>query len=171
MRLLLPIWTALLLAVFGCDLTASASPTNRWYFTATATDTAGLESDYSGEVVVATHATGATVTLAWDASPGTNEIAGYTLYFGGASRSYTNSVQVGTNLMATVHVGSYALTNLLVTVITTGTNLESAAVLSGPWKRLDLTSLTLGYTNPASGAAFFRGMGVGSRVGISCLWK
>lgn len=43
-----------------------------------------------------------TVTLAWDASPGTNVIANYKLYFGVASKTYTNSVSAGTNLTVSV---------------------------------------------------------------------
>jgi hypothetical protein len=42
------------------------------------------------------------VTLAWDASPGTNSIANYKIYYGSASATYTNSVSAGTNLTATV---------------------------------------------------------------------
>jgi hypothetical protein len=34
-----------------------------------------------------------TVTLAWDPSPGTN-IAGYNIYYGGATRDYTNTITV-----------------------------------------------------------------------------
>ena len=43
----------------------------------------------------------ASVTLAWDASASTNA-AGYFLYWGGASGSYTNRVDAGTNLQASV---------------------------------------------------------------------
>ncbi len=43
-----------------------------------------------------------TVTLAWDASPGTNIIVNYKIYYGVASATYSNSVSAGTNLTATV---------------------------------------------------------------------
>src|ERR1035438_9631506 len=50
---------------------------------------------------LASFATG-TVTLAWDASAGTNIIANYNLYYGAASATYTNVVAAGTNLTASV---------------------------------------------------------------------
>ncbi len=50
---------------------------------------------------LASFATG-TVTLAWDASPGTNVIANYNLYYGVASATYTNVVAAGTNLTVSV---------------------------------------------------------------------
>ncbi|MCX6912989.1 MAG: Ig-like domain-containing protein, partial [Verrucomicrobia bacterium] len=43
-----------------------------------------------------------TVTLAWDASSGTNAIANYKVYYGAASATYTNSVAAGTNLTVSV---------------------------------------------------------------------
>lgn len=44
---------------------------------------------------------GASVTLAWDASPG-SAISGYRLYEGGASRTYTNVIDVGNSTSVTV---------------------------------------------------------------------
>ena len=41
------------------------------------------------------------LTLGWNPSPGTN-VAGYHLYYGGASGNYSNTVDAGTNTMATV---------------------------------------------------------------------
>ncbi len=46
-------------------------------------------------------ASAATVTLAWDPSPGTN-VAGYHIYYGSASGSYTNTVDAGACLTITV---------------------------------------------------------------------
>jgi len=46
-------------------------------------------------------ALGATVTLAWDASPSTNVI-GYRIYYGPSSRAYTNVTDVGNALMVTL---------------------------------------------------------------------
>src|SRR5438067_3721520 len=43
----------------------------------------------------------ASVTLVWNPSPGTN-VAGYNVYYGGASRSYTNKVNAGNATNATV---------------------------------------------------------------------
>lgn len=44
----------------------------------------------------------ANVTLAWNASPGTNVITNYNIYYGVASATYTNVLAVGTNLTCTV---------------------------------------------------------------------
>ena len=44
----------------------------------------------------------ASVTLAWDASSGTNVIVNYKVYYGPASGNYTNVVSAGTNLTVTV---------------------------------------------------------------------
>ena len=50
---------------------------------------------------LAASATG-TVTLAWDASPGTNVIANYNVYYGVASATYTNVAAAGTNLTVSI---------------------------------------------------------------------
>ena len=42
------------------------------------------------------------VVLAWDRTTSTNVITNYAVYFGSASRAYTNSVSSGTNLTVTV---------------------------------------------------------------------
>lgn len=42
------------------------------------------------------------VTLAWDREAATNNIASYHVYWGVASRVYTNSISAGTNITATV---------------------------------------------------------------------
>jgi fibronectin type 3 domain-containing protein len=44
----------------------------------------------------------ASVSLAWDASPGTNVIVNYNVYYGADSGNYTNVVATGTNLTTTV---------------------------------------------------------------------
>jgi hypothetical protein len=41
-------------------------------------------------------------TLAWDASPDHASISNYTVWFGGVSHVYTNSVNAGTNLSVTI---------------------------------------------------------------------
>ena len=43
-----------------------------------------------------------TVTLAWDPSSGTNVIANYNVYYGGASAAYTNVVAAGTNTTVSI---------------------------------------------------------------------
>ena len=48
-----------------------------------------------------TNNTGA-VNLAWDASPGSNTIINYNVYYGPASATYTNSISAGIKLTATV---------------------------------------------------------------------
>jgi hypothetical protein len=50
---------------------------------------------------LASFATG-TVTLAWDPSSGTNIIANYNVYYGAASRTYTNVVSAGTNTTVSI---------------------------------------------------------------------
>lgn len=55
-----------------------------------------------GILWLARAAMGASVTLAWDSSPGTNIITQYKVYWGSATRNYTNAVNAGTNLTATV---------------------------------------------------------------------
>ena len=42
------------------------------------------------------------VSLAWDASP-TIDVVGYVVHYGGASRVYTNSLDVENTTMATIH--------------------------------------------------------------------
>src|SRR5437588_11967925 len=53
----------------------------------------------SAAVSFSAHA--ASVTLVWNPSPGTN-VAGYNVYYGVASRTYTNKVNVGNATNATV---------------------------------------------------------------------
>lgn len=45
--------------------------------------------------------TGQSVTLAWNAGT-SSTVAGYRLYYGGASRAYTNTIDLGDNTKATV---------------------------------------------------------------------
>jgi fibronectin type 3 domain-containing protein len=42
------------------------------------------------------------VTLAWDPSPGTNAIAGYRVYYGASSATYTNMIAAGTNTTVSI---------------------------------------------------------------------
>src|ERR1017187_7582186 len=69
----------------------------------------------------------ATVQLAWDASnTGTNSpIANYKVYYGPASRTYTNTVSAGTNVTATVTNLSKGQTYFFAATATDTNNLES----------------------------------------------
>lgn len=99
--------------------------TNRYYFAATAKDTNG-ESAYSNEASVPTTNKPMTVVVAWDASPSSNVT--YTVYQGTNSGAYTNTVNCGTNLTASVTI----LPKVWITVLTFSmTNLPSL-VLTNP---------------------------------------
>lgn len=147
--------------------------TNTWYFAATAQDNHGLESDFSSEVSVTnvfsdTNPPIFQATLAWDPSPGTNVITNYSVYWGSNSRIYTNFVSDGTNLTVVVPLlkpPPPPLTNCVLKVTTTGTNLYRATSLKGLWSALNTTNYTV--TNlPAP--CYFRGKGSrGNTVSIS----
>lgn len=78
-------------------------------------------------MLATTPAWGATVTLAWDPSPDAN-VAGYRIYFGTASRSYTDAVDVGNVTQATV------------TVPTKGTYFFAATAYSGEGDESDYSA-------------------------------
>ena len=95
--------------------------TNRWYIAATA-QAGGLESDFSNEVSFATtNRTLVAPVLAWDASPGTNVVTNYTLYYGPASGFYSNTASAGTNLTMTLWLLA-PKTNRVVTISANTTN-------------------------------------------------
>ncbi|MEN6533336.1 MAG: hypothetical protein ABFD89_06715 [Bryobacteraceae bacterium] len=131
--------------------------TNLLYFAATASDAAGLSSDYSTELVYTNTTRASRFVLAWDASPGTNVITNYTVWQGRASRSYTNSVNAGTNLTATLLTAPPAKTNRVITVTTVNaTNLEYSSRAGGPWLLAGKTNLC--FTNPVVSALYYRPM-------------
>ena len=144
-----------------------ALPVQTNYFAATAISTDGLESDYSNEATNILMSTNSgAVALAWDASAATN-IATYVLYTGSASRAYTATNNVGTNLTAAVWVIPPPLTNLVLTVTASAgaSNLVSAPTPRGPWTLLG----TINYiaTNPPS-PRYFRAKGAsGCQVNIN----
>lgn len=145
---------------------AAGTATNLWFFAATATDKQGLESDFSSEVVLTnifSNSPISLVTLAWDKSSGTNVITNYTIYFGSAHTNYTNLTLVGTNLTGTVRVLPAPLTNTVLTVTTTGTNLYRSSTLNGPWISLGRTSYAV--TNSPS-PFYFRSRPSSSKVSI-----
>lgn len=130
--------------------------TNTYWFAATATSSDGLVSEYSKEVSLATTQKVVTVTLAWDASVCTNcTVTNYTAYQGAASGSYTNHVDVGTNLTA-----RFTMPRRLDQVVTitsiNSTNLQMSASLRGPWSLLGTTNWA--GTN-ITGPRFWRGLG------------
>jgi hypothetical protein len=125
-------------------------PARTFYFAATALDGAGHESAPSTEVAWTNTGPGA-VTLGWTPSISTN-VAGYKVYYGGASGVYTNSQAVGLVTQATINPYPSARTNSLVITVTGPAS--SATGLAGAWP-----VQTLQLTNPA-GAQFFRGPGL-----------
>ena len=127
----------------------------------------------------------ASITLAWDPPPTTNQIAGYNLYAGPASRTYTNvqpvgqactgtlAVPPGVTYLAVTAVDTSGLesdfsnevvytneatagTNLQITITTTGTTILSARIVSGPWTDLGCASVV--FTNPVP-PIYFRSRG------------
>lgn len=173
MNLLLPLSICLLLA--ECALWAfPALPrlivtpprftTN--YFAVTATNSAG-GSDYSNEATFINSNRQPTVALAWDRSPDPT-VTGYRMYWGRSSRTYTNSMPVGNTNYATVQLFLPPKTNLVISISTTGTNLQCANKLAGPWYFLNRTTMMV--TNPALWPVFYRGAGAGSnRVSLTTL--
>lgn len=152
------------------------SPETNWFFfTATAQDDRGLESDYSNEVMlVTTNKPPLTVKLAWDPSPSTNWITNYALYQGPDSRTYTQKVNVGTALTGSVPilpqiwtlvvsfsgdgVPGLTLTNPGGNLFVRGrtwqarnqlwpTVLQGSISPSGPWS--DLSGILTNYTRPS----------------------
>jgi hypothetical protein len=128
----------------------------------------------------------APITLAWDASSGTNVIANYKVYYGVATATYTNSVSAGTNLTAfvsnlvlgaTYYFAATAVdtsglesdyssevswnpgsarTNLALTITTTGIDILFARTVCGPWTATNAACITL--INPIP-PIFFRSRG------------
>lgn len=144
-----------------------------FHFAATATDTNGLESDFSNEAIFeyTSENPGRVATLAWDPSPGTNVITNYTIYFGRETRTYTNAVLAGTNLTYTVRFLPALKTNVIVTVrAVTGTGLVWALSYSGHWWPVGSTTWT--ETNPV-GPRYWRAVGKKSpgTVEIKAEWQ
>lgn len=69
--------------------------------------------------------TNLSVTLAWDASNSTNSGITYTVYYGNASRNYTDHISDVTNLTATVSGVDGNLTNYFAATATDASGLES----------------------------------------------
>lgn len=84
------------------------------------------------------------VTLGWNVSPG-SDIAGYRLYYGAASRSYTNSVDVGNITNASVSNLSLGVTYFFAVTAYNGSRVESDF---GNEISCTPTNLTSASTNP-----------------------
>jgi DNA-binding CsgD family transcriptional regulator len=118
-----------------------------WYFSATATATNGLESDFSNEVSVSVTNARALVELAWETV--TNRGATYTVYTGFAPRTYTNATPAGTNTRATVQVGRP------IPPVIYRLWAEQATNRAGPWSAITNWP-ALVWTNAAPAAAVYR---------------
>jgi hypothetical protein len=145
-----------LLSAFLCVLCVSALslPATELFFAATATDSFGLQSDYSAELEYDRPIGGPrSITLAWDqCDPGVT----YTIYWGRISGLYTHTVDAGTNLTLTVILCPPPLTNVLITV--TGQALESSPTLDGPWTTLGTNQWTSdSRLQTLDSARYFRG--------------
>lgn len=113
--------------------------TNVWYLAAKDQDANGLTSDYSVECVITniysdTSAPQSIAVMAWSPPACTNVITNYTLWWGIATRSYSNSISAGTNLTATAQLippPPPPLTNYIITLICALTNLPPL-VLTNP---------------------------------------
>jgi sulfur relay (sulfurtransferase) complex TusBCD TusD component (DsrE family) len=93
------------------------------------------------------------VTLAWDASTSTN-IAGYRVYYGPASRTYTNTLTVG-NATSTTISNLIAGATYYFTATTYDTdNLESDFSNEVGYTNIVLAPPTIALTSPANNAAF-----------------
>lgn len=129
----------------------------KWYFSATAVNEEGLESDYSEEVSYRlTTGPQAGVTLSWDRGEPSSANETYKVYRGKQSRAYTDTFKAGTNLTLTISP-SPSKTNRIVTVTTqNATNLAYASKLGVRWTFIGATNWTA--TNPAS-MRFWRAVG------------
>jgi hypothetical protein len=157
---LLALLTCLALIVIAAFCIASAQgatmtdtkalvPPAVWYFAATATDSDGLESDYSNELVWTNTIGASRIMCAWDAPSSTNSITNYTVFRGLASGSYTFApVHAGTNLSVIFWLVRAPKTNRVVHVSSVNaTGMWTAATLKGPWNQVAATNVSL--TNPA----------------------
>lgn len=141
-----------------------------WYFAATATDSSGLESDFSNEVAYTNWTrTNVVLTLAWDHNPGENVVTNYTIYKGLASGNYPWRYYAQTNRTLTIPIYGFPLSNVVITVVASNaTQLMFKDGLRGTWFTL-LTNYWRA-TNPPS-PRFFRSLGTnsGSRVFINAI--
>jgi hypothetical protein len=93
------------------------------------------------------------VTLAWDPSTGTN-IAGYKLYYGASSRTYTNTLTVGTATSATISNLISGATYYCAATAYDTSNLESDFSNEVSYTNVVLVAPTIALTSPANNAAY-----------------
>jgi hypothetical protein len=109
-----------------------------------------------------------TVTLAWDASPGTNVIANYKVYYGVASRTYTNSVSAGTSLTASISNLVAGATYYFAATATDTSGLESdystevSTTITSPNQPPTLNALANATVNEGAGLQTVNLSGIGS---------
>lgn len=127
-------------------------------------DAWGNESDYTDTLVLANTNRVRCVTLGWEPSP-SEGITNYRVYHGRVPGVWTNQVDAGTNLTATIRILPPALSNLVVRVTCNGTGLIYSPDIGRfqVWNYLAATTLTV--TNP--GTMFWRSVGYGSTVTIT----
>ena len=125
-----------------------------FYFACTAVDASGIESDYSEEVSWTRYTGGPrTITLAWDYCDG-NRV---NLYWGTNSGTYFAPVDAGTNLQWTIRILPEPLTNCVVSVSASSTDMEWSFWPEGPWASMSANTWTA--TNAPAPQLFFRSEG------------
>ncbi len=110
-----------------------------YFFAATATDSSGLESEFSNEVsytvptvvvppiplsIQISSAASSSVNLAWDPNPG-QDIARYTVYLGTSSGNYSTSISVGNTASARISNLVAGVTYFFAATATDSSGLES----------------------------------------------
>ena len=93
------------------------------------------------------------VTLVWDPSTSTN-IAGYRVYYGPASRTYTNTLTVGNATSATISNLVTGATYYFTATVYDTANLESDFSNEVGYTNVVLAPPTIALTSPANNAAF-----------------
>lgn len=134
------------------------------YFTATALDAWGNESEFCPMISCTNAIADRFVSLGWDASPSPG-VVNYRVYHGRVPGVWTNHADAGTNLSAIVRIRPDPLTNLVVRIACDGTDLIRCPDL-GPmqiWQSIGATTWT--ETNPAT--MYWRSVGAGSSVTIT----
>ena len=139
--------------------------TGLWHRVRVAAHDSFLVSVLAILVSVSTHAA-STVTLAWDPSTGTN-IAGYKIYYGASSGSYTNALTVGSVTTATISNLLNGATYYFVATAYDSSNLESDFSNEVSYTNVVLTSPTIALTSPANNAAFAAPAAVGLAASVT----
>ena len=107
-----------------------------------------------------------TVTLAWDPSTGTN-IAGYKIYYGASSRSYTNTLEVGDATTATISNLVTGATYYFVATAYDSYNLESDFSNEVTYTNTVLAPPTIALTSPVNGAVYTAPASIGLSASVA----